>query len=237
MTLFGVAEIRGAHVAIGADRLGVAAGDHASVDEHRDAIGELEHRVHVVLDEQDAVAALERASSATTLRFRGSCRPSARRAATAWAVARASSPSRAGAARRARAPRPACPRDPRAPPARAQRARARPAPARHGRPPERKLWPACACTASITLSSTVNSGNTDVIWYERPRPVSARRYTGSRVMSRPSKTMLPASGASSPESWLMSVVLPAPLGPMTACISPARDGSDDGRSRSGRRSA
>ena len=34
-------------------------------------------------------------------------------------------------------------------------------------------------------------------------------------MSRPSKRMRPASGASSPESWLISVVLPAPFGPIT----------------------
>ena len=31
---------------------------------------------------------------------------------------------------------------------------------------------------------------------------------------------VPASGASSPDSWLISVVLPAPLGPITACTSP-----------------
>src|SRR5262245_45357839 len=39
-------------------------------------------------------------------------------------------------------------------------------------------------------------------------------------MSRPAKRMLPASGAISPESWPISVVLPAPLGPMMACSSP-----------------
>src|SRR2546423_218864 len=30
----------------------------------------------------------------------------------------------------------------------------------------------------------------------------------------------PASGASNPEIWLISVVLPAPFGPITACSSP-----------------
>src|ERR1041385_8288221 len=39
-------------------------------------------------------------------------------------------------------------------------------------------------------------------------------------MSSPAKAMRPASGASSPEIWLMSVVLPAPFGPITACSSP-----------------
>src|SRR5262245_27411945 len=41
-------------------------------------------------------------------------------------------------------------------------------------------------------------------------------------MSSPAKRMLPASGSSMPASWLMKVVLPAPLGPMTACVSPSR---------------
>src|SRR5438874_2381688 len=41
-------------------------------------------------------------------------------------------------------------------------------------------------------------------------------------MSSPAKTMRPASGRSSPASWPMKVVLPAPLGPITACISPSR---------------
>src|SRR5262245_1595418 len=32
--------------------------------------------------------------------------------------------------------------------------------------------------------------------------------------------MVPAAGAISPEIWLISVVLPAPFGPITACNSP-----------------
>src|SRR5687767_14864213 len=39
-------------------------------------------------------------------------------------------------------------------------------------------------------------------------------------MSWPSKTMRPASGRRKPESWAIKVVLPAPLGPISACISP-----------------
>src|SRR2546423_13717397 len=34
--------------------------------------------------------------------------------------------------------------------------------------------------------------------------------------------MVPESGARSPASCAMSVVLPAPLGPMIACVSPSR---------------
>ena len=79
-----------------------------------------------------------------------------------------------------------------------------------------KLWPLTAWTASITFSRAVNSANTDVIWNERAKPASARRNGGSVVMSTPSKTILPSLGVSSPDSWLMSVVLPAPFGPMIA---------------------
>src|SRR5438094_6462586 len=39
-------------------------------------------------------------------------------------------------------------------------------------------------------------------------------------MSRPSKAMRPALGARSPAICAMKVVLPAPLGPITACTSP-----------------
>src|SRR5436305_7147320 len=44
-------------------------------------------------------------------------------------------------------------------------------------------------------------------------------------MSSPQNTMRPASGASMPEIWLISVVLPAPFGPITACSSPGRTSS------------
>src|SRR5438046_9122902 len=38
--------------------------------------------------------------------------------------------------------------------------------------------------------------------------------------------MVPEFGASCPVSWLISVVLPAPLGPMMACSSPGATSSD-----------
>src|SRR6185295_16968338 len=61
-----------------------------------------------------------------------------------------------------------------------------------------------------------------VIWNERARPLRARRGAGSSVMSSPANTMRPASGRRLPASWLMKVVLPAPFGPITACVSPSR---------------
>ena len=36
-----------------ADRAGIAGGDDAAIDQHGDAVGEREHRVHVVLDQHD----------------------------------------------------------------------------------------------------------------------------------------------------------------------------------------
>src|SRR2546423_2194647 len=53
-------------------------------------------------------------------------------------------------------------------------------------------------------------------------PRRATRSAESPAISRPSNWMVPPLGESSPESMLMSVVLPAPLGPMTACTSPGR---------------
>jgi uncharacterized membrane protein len=81
---------------------------------------------------------------------------------------------------------------------------------------KRKPWPSRACTASATLSSTVKSAQSWVIWKERPRPASARLGTLQPVMSASKKAMRPASGVISPVIWPMSVDLPAPLGPMTA---------------------
>src|SRR5687768_16580706 len=40
-------------------------------------------------------------------------------------------------------------------------------------------------------------------------------------MSSPRKRMVPLSVATLPEIWPISVVLPAPFGPMSACTSPA----------------
>ena len=81
---------------------------------------------------------------------------------------------------------------------------------------KRKLWPRRACTAMATLSSAVKGLNTEVIWYERASPRRTRRSMGMRVTSTPSSSTRPPSGRSSPLNWPISVVLPAPLGPITA---------------------
>src|SRR5258707_1061445 len=61
-----------------------------------------------------------------------------------------------------------------------------------------------------------------VIWNERARPLRARCGARSAVTSSPAKAMRPLSGRRSPASWPMKVVLPAPFGPMMACVSPSR---------------
>src|SRR5438445_11020561 len=60
-----------------------------------------------------------------------------------------------------------------------------------------------------------------VRWNERAMPRRATPCGGVPAMSRPSKTIRPDVGASCPLSKLKSVVLPAPLGPMTECSEPS----------------
>ncbi len=88
---------------------------------------------------------------------------------------------------------------------------------------ERQKWkevPSLRCSATRTFSSTVKCGNTAEIWNERTMPRRAICAGGSRVMSRPLKRMLPRVGSRNLVSRLKQVVLPAPLGPMSAWMSP-----------------
>src|SRR5688500_1827085 len=71
-----------------------------------------------------------------------------------------------------------------------------------------------------TFSSTVAPGRILVIWYERATPWRETRSGGSPVMSCPSNRMRPLVGRSTPVRQLKNVDLPAPLGPITARISP-----------------
>src|SRR5690242_8745243 len=59
-----------------------------------------------------------------------------------------------------------------------------------------------------------------VIWNVRPTPSRQTRRGFRPVMSRPSSRTLPASGGNWPFSMLKQVLLPAPLGPISASISP-----------------
>jgi hypothetical protein len=73
-----------------------------------------------------------------------------------------------------------------------------------------------ACTASVTLSSTVKAGRIEVIWNDRAKPRRTRSAMLSCPISAPSKRISPLSDPACPDSCATSVVLPAPFGPMTA---------------------
>ena len=60
-----LAEVGLAHLGVGADLLRRAGGNDAAIDQHRDTVGEREHRLHVVLDQQDGQFALELAQVST----------------------------------------------------------------------------------------------------------------------------------------------------------------------------
>src|SRR6185295_6962677 len=70
------------------------------------------------------------------------------------------------------------------------------------------------------FSSTVAPGRILVIWYERARPLWEIRCGGRPATSSPFRTMRPPVGRSTPVTQLKKVLLPAPLGPMMARISP-----------------
>ena len=69
--------------------------------------------------------------------------------------------------------------------------------------------------ATSTLSRTDSVPNVSSRWNVRPIPTRARRCGLAYVMSWPSITTRPVAGACSPVMTLKSVVLPAPLGPMS----------------------
>src|SRR5258708_4956434 len=48
-----IAEIGAFYFRVAADRCGAAGSDDAAVDQYGDAVGESEHRLHVVLDQHD----------------------------------------------------------------------------------------------------------------------------------------------------------------------------------------
>src|SRR5580692_4797959 len=87
-------------------------------------------------------------------------------------------------------------------------------------PKKRNECPSRACAASATLSAAVKFGSSEVIWNERASPSRLRFHAGRCVTSWPAKRMVPAVGRNWPINWLISVVLPAPFGPMIACNSP-----------------
>ena len=80
--------------------------------------------------------------------------------------------------------------------------------------------PLLARSGTATFSAAVSCGKMFVTWKVRAIPARTRPLAGSRVTSAPSRKTRPASGTSFPLTRLMSVVLPAPLGPMIAVSPP-----------------
>ena len=87
----------------------------------------------------------------------------------------------------------------------------------------RSRSPAATSTGMRRFSRTVSSGKISVIWNVRAMPIATRSCGGSAVMSWPSNRMRPDVGGKKPLIRLKNVVLPAPLGPMTARSSPGCD--------------
>ena len=87
-----------------------------------------------------------------------------------------------------------------------------------------------ACTARRTFSSTVERGKRLVIWNERPMParvIRSARQPGDRAAGERRSCRGP--GENMPEIRLNAVVLPAPLGPISACSVRSRIASDRSR--------
>ena len=80
--------------------------------------------------------------------------------------------------------------------------------------------PSLRCSATRTFSSTVRCGNTAEIWNERITPRRAMCAGFSAVMSMPLKRIWPEVGVRNLVSRLKQVVLPAPLGPISAWMLP-----------------
>ena len=76
------------------------------------------------------------------------------------------------------------------------------------------------CSAMRTFSSTDRCGNVADIWNERTMPLRAIAAGRAPVISLPLYTMLPRVGVRKCVSRLKQVVLPAPLGPISAWMVP-----------------
>ena len=85
----------------------------------------------------------------------------------------------------------------------------------------RALRPRRASAATASVSPTLRPGKIVTSWNERAMPSRARRTGVAPTTSTPLNVTRPDVGTVSPVSTFISVVLPAPLGPMIETNSPA----------------
>src|SRR4051812_39663852 len=78
----------------------------------------------------------------------------------------------------------------------------------------------------MTDSSTVRPGNSVLIWNVRVMPRLTRSCCDSVVTLSLPRNTSPAVGGNTPVSRLMNVVLPAPLGPISAWRAPGANSSE-----------
>jgi len=79
------------------------------------------------------------------------------------------------------------------------------------------FWFGLVFVGFIVFSPTLSAGNRLVIWNERPMPACAISSGVSPAIGLPSSETAPSSGGYMPDNRLNAVVLPAPLGPISAC--------------------
>ncbi len=81
-------------------------------------------------------------------------------------------------------------------------------------------------TTRAIISSGVMAPKSWLIWKVRAMPRFTRASRFSAVMSSPPSSTFPALGFSTPVRRLTKVVLPAPLGPISACRAPRSSRND-----------
>ena len=167
-------------------------------DQHGDLVRQREHRLRIMLDQQQAEPRLQPLQQRDDLAAprRAPSRPAAHPAGCSAARAPGPRRARARGVRRARGPAPAsAPGWPSRPCPDTGSTRRCPA-----RPTGRSGWRCRACTASATFSAAVKLGTSWLIWNVRARPSRARACGLSRVMSRSPSSTWPESGLSMPIS-------------------------------------
>ena len=200
--------------------------DHATEVDDDDAVTRRHHEVHVVLDEQHAHVAFvgqpaDEAAPARRSRSRRGRRP-VRRASRSMvrmrpcARCRPAVAGRRGARRGSRRGRSR---------GRTRRTAATAAGGSSWRPGQNRSVTHDMVDARTSLparmfSSTLTSSNSSSDWNDRRRPSRARFVAFSPSIDRPSSEIEPPLTGTKPVTASMSVVLPAPFGPIRPTTSP-----------------